>query len=196
MMSKIPYYSYPIILSRQANLPRKMMIRWCLSLCHQSQKAYENAREILELPSQRTLRDYTHYCKASPGFSAEVDEQLCRAAVIHTLKDYQTCVLLLIDEMHIKENLVYEKHTGSLIGFANLGEMNNHLIDFERQLEHKSLENAPLAKTMMTFMVRGLFTGLQFPYAQFPCVNVSGDLLFDPFWEAIYRLERCGFKVI
>ena len=23
-----------------------------------------------------------------------------------------------------------------------------------------------------------------------------GDLLFDPFWEAVMRLERCGFKVL
>lgn len=26
--------------------------------------------------------------------------------------------------------------------------------------------------------------------AHFPCLNVTGDLLFDPFWEAIFRLER------
>ena len=56
-------------------------------------------------------------------------------------------------------------------------------------------DDKPLAKSMMTFMVRGLFTSLQFPYAQFPCPSISGELLFDPFWEAVYRLERCGFKV-
>ncbi len=48
---------------------------------------------------------------------------------------------------------------------------------------------------MMVFMVRGLFTKLQFAYAQFPCSKVSGDLLYDPFWEAVYRVERCGLKV-
>ena len=31
---------------------------------------------------------------------------------------------------------------------------------------------------------------------QFPCKNVTGDLLFDQFWEVVYRLERCGFKVV
>ncbi len=34
-----------------------------------------------------------------------------------------------------------------------------------------------------------VFNKLQFPYAQFPCVDLSGDLLYEPFWEA------CGFKV-
>ena len=153
------------------------------------------SREVLALPSQRTLRDYTHYCEASPGFSADVDEQLAHAAALITLHEWQKCVILLLDEMHIKENLIYEKHSGSLIGFTNLGDVNNHLISFERKVDHTSLDDVPLAKSMMTFMVRGLFTTLQFPYSQFPCANVSGELLFDPFWEAVYRLERCGFKV-
>ncbi len=45
---------------------------------------------------------------------------------------------------------------------------------------------------MMVFMVRGLFSSLKFPYAQFPCVDLSGDLLYDPFWEAV---RNCGLKV-
>ena len=36
-------------------------------------------------------------------------------------------------------------------------------------------------------MVRGLFTPLQFPYAQFP---ISNDLMYEPFWEAVSRIER------
>ena len=44
-------------------------------------------------------------------------------------------------------------------------------------------------------MIRGLFSSLHFPYAQFPCASVTGDLFSDPFWEAVFRLERCGFKV-
>ena len=49
---------------------------------------------------------------------------------------------------------------------------------------------------MLVFMVKGLFSRLDFPYAQFPCTAVSGDQLFKPFWEAVCRLERCGFKVL
>jgi len=54
----------------------------------------------------------------------------------------------------------------------------------------------PLANSRMVFMVRGLFTQLQFPYAQFSCASVSGDLLYDPFWEAVCQLERLGFKLL
>ena len=33
-----------------------------------------------------------------------------------------------IDEMYIKEDLVYDKYTGALVGFTNLGETNEHLL--------------------------------------------------------------------
>ena len=102
-----------------------LMIRWCLSLRHQSQKAYDKVREVLHLPSQRTLRDYTHYCTGNPGFSTAVYEQLMSAAGIDSLTEWQKCVFILINEMHINENLVYEKHSGSVIGFTNLGDINN-----------------------------------------------------------------------
>lgn len=54
------------------------MIKWCLYLRHLSGKAYETLRSsgVLTLPSQRTLRDYTHYIPATSGFSTKVDEML------------------------------------------------------------------------------------------------------------------------
>ena len=48
---------------------------------------------------------------------------------------------------------------------------------------------------MMVFMVRGLFSSLQFPYAQFACADITGDMLYDSFWEAVRRIETCGLKV-
>lgn len=97
-----------------------------------------------------------------------------------------------MDEMHIKQDLVYNKHSGELTGFINLGDINTHLIDLERSLDQSlSLSNTPLAKTLLVIMVRGLFSSLQFPYAQFTCLNLSGDLMYDVFWEAVERLERC-----
>ena len=114
---------------------------------------------------------------------------------VKTLEEFQKCVTLIMDEMYIKEELVFNKNSGNLIGFVNLGEINNLLLEFEHSLESDNVAPS-LAKTMFVFMVRGLFTSLQFPYAQFSCRTLSGDLIFNPFWEAVYRLERIGLKVI
>ena len=100
-------------------------------------------------------------------------------------------MVVLMDEMHIRESLVYDKvsgilynrkglcitiHVGALVGFANLGEINTHLSSFQQQMKSSSTPyKQPLAKTMLVLMVRGLNSGLQFPYAQLPCSNLSGD---------------------
>lgn len=132
------------------------------------------------------------------GYSAGVDSQLYNAAKLDKCEGRNKCVILLLDEMYIKQDLVFSKSTGELIGFVNLGDINTHLLALERSVsssDSTELSEPTLAHTMMTFMVRGLFSRLEFPYAHFPCHKVTGELLFDPFWEAVYRLERLGFKV-
>ena len=79
-----------------------MMIRWCLYLRHQSNKAYDILRESgIVLPSQHTLRDYIHCYKAATGFSKDVDQQLVFASKILTCEEWQKYVIVLVDEMYI-----------------------------------------------------------------------------------------------
>ena len=82
---------------------------------------------------------------------------------------------------------MYNKHSGEMVGFTNLGSINDHLADFERSLTRGHESNLSLTKTMVVFMVRGLFTSLQFPYVHFACTNLCGDQMYDPLWEAIWR---------
>ena len=74
----------------------------------------------------------------------------------------------------------------------NLGEINKHLMEYEASLDEDY--SPTIAKSMMVFMVRGLISKLNFPYAQYACADLSGDLLIDPVWEAISRLERQGIE--
>lgn len=80
-------------------------------------------------------------------------------------------------------------------GFVNLGDVNSHLLAFEQSVGQDSAPAPALATTMMVFMVQGLLSPLSFPYVQFPCHKVTGQLLFAPFWQAIKRLETLGLKV-
>ncbi len=78
---------------------------------HQSSKAYDTLREGgIALPSQRTLRDYTHSCKAKTGFSNAVDQQLVLASRILTCEVWQEYVVVLVDEMYIRYVLLH-KHS-------------------------------------------------------------------------------------
>lgn len=84
---------------------------------HQSNKAYETLTDsgCIALPSQRTLRDYSNAIKAGSGFSPEVDKQLLQAANLRNSPSYHALVGIPIDEMHIREDLVYDKHTSKYI---------------------------------------------------------------------------------
>lgn len=39
---------------------------------------------VISLPSQRTLRDYTHFVESAAGFSANVDEMLVEVSEVLT----------------------------------------------------------------------------------------------------------------
>ena len=106
-------------------------------------------------------------------------------ANIASLEDFQKHVCLLGDEMHIKEDLVYDKTSGELVGFVNLGNVNEHLIQLEQDLLQAKSASPALASSVFVFMVRGL----KFPYATFPCKSSCGDQLAPLFFEAVFRIE-------
>lgn len=67
-----------------------LFIRWCLNLSRVSASAYEVMKESgMQLPSRRTLNDYTHWVSAQPGFSHEVDLFLRTEAKVDELKEWQ-----------------------------------------------------------------------------------------------------------
>ena len=129
----------------------------------------------VHIPFQQTLIDYTHYVQASTGFSNEFDQMLIKVAGLGTCPDREKCTILLLDEMHIREDFIFDKHTGDMIGFSNLGDINEHLF----QLEKSMLEDEPiqlqLARSTMVFIAHELFNSLQFPYIQFPSAELSGE---------------------
>ena len=52
------------------------------------------------------------------------------------------------NELYIKEDRVYERHEGILVGFVDLGSVNNHLLAFEHSLDADINESTTLAKNI------------------------------------------------
>ena len=163
------------------------IIKWCLYMHYRSSGAYETLRQsgILRLPSGRTLRDYRHFAPAVMGFSADYDKQLLDLSK-KTSGDSKH-IAILIDEMYVKEGLVFNKHNGSLMGFVDLGDATNHLENYDEP-------QRKMAKTVVVMMVRGLVSDLIFPYAMFAAKSLTGPDLFPLVWRAIGRLTLLGFQ--
>ena len=68
-----------------------MMIRWCLNLKLLSSSCYHSLRTagFVKLPSERTLRDYTHYVKARSGFQKDVEEDVIKEAKLDELPEWK-----------------------------------------------------------------------------------------------------------
>ncbi len=55
-----------------------------------SPKAYGILRESgIQLPTRRTLNDYTHWISAKPGFQNDIDDLLVSEAKVKQLQDWQ-----------------------------------------------------------------------------------------------------------
>ena len=166
-----------------------MIIRYCLSLVAKSPSLYEELRNsgILVLPSQRTLRDYRNHIRPQRGFQEGIIEEL--KSITNSYFDVQGYVVLLFDEMKVLSNLVFDKVTGELIGFVDLGDPDVNFAVLEKADE--------IATHALVFLIRGVCTQLKFSLAYFATSGVTSIQLLPIFWEAVCILESsCNLWVI
>ena len=73
---------------------------------------------------------------------------------------------LLMDEIKIKQCLVFSKCTGELVEFTNLSTVNEDLASLTQEVPadepDSPIANHQLAKQMLVFMIIGLFLSLRF----------------------------------
>ena len=97
-----------------------MIIKYCLNLAAKLTAAYSELRYdlvtasgVLVFPSLRTLRDYRNYIKPTCGFNPDVIKDLKQKT--EDFSEQESYVAILVDEMKIQEDLVWEKNSGELI---------------------------------------------------------------------------------
>ena len=162
-----------------------MIIRFCLSLAAKSASCYEELRNsgILKLPSQRTLRDYRNFVKPKPGFNKLVIDEL--VGLTKSYSNTQRYIVLLFDEMKIRSNLVFDKNTGQLIGFTDLGDSTINCAAFKKQDELASHDFFVTS----AFFITGLTTNLKFLFSYFATKGVTVFQILPLFWK---KHATCG----
>ena len=107
---------------QEANRYHPMIIRFCLLISAKSGSAHDELRNsgVLCLPSRGTLRDYRNAIHPRTGFHLEVINEL--KSTTQNLIGHQRYVCLSFDGMKISEGLVYNKYSGELIGFTDMGD--------------------------------------------------------------------------
>ena len=91
--------------------------------------------------------------------------------------------------MKIQENLVWDKHSGDLIGYVDLG---------DNEVNYATLKNAEhLASHVLVFLVCGIVNPFKFPLANFATTGATSIQIFPIFWKEVEILEKtCSIKVL
>ena len=170
-----------------------MIIKFCLNLASKSPSAYSDLRfdsktgnGILVLPSLRTLRDYKNYIKPTREFNPAVIKDLSQK--IANFSGPERFVTILFDEMKIQEDLVWDKYSGELIGFVDLGDIN---------INYATLKNVEeLATHILVFLVKSVVNPLSYSFASFATTGISAHQIMPNFWRAVRYLEQINLHVI
>ena len=185
-----------------------LIIRWCLSIYYSSPKAYNQMSSkrlnFLRLPHINTLKKYTQFTSSTSGFNPDIIQRLIEESGVSSLPDWQKNVSLCYDEMQIKSNLVYKKSTGQMIGFTEMGDVNEEFRSFKENVEKVDNETSSsdsvhlersFATHVIVYMVRGIFTGLAYPFGYFASTGFSAAQLYPCTMEATRILTAIGFRV-
>ena len=170
------------------------IIKFCLHLASKSPSAYDDLRfdektntGFLVLPTRRRLRDYKNYIRPKHGFNGPVVNEL--KEMVQEFSDQERYVTIVVDEMKVQEDLVWDKHSGDLIGYVDLG---------DEEINSATLKNSQtLASHVLVFLVRSVVNPLKFSFANFATKDVTALNLFPNIWKAVEILEvTCKLKVI
>ena len=93
------------------------------------------------------------------------------------MEGFERNVFVVFDEMRIKSDLVYKKSTEKLIGFLEMGEINDEIKAFQDKCNDQLEEciDCEFATYVNAFMVRGIFTSLAYPFGYHASTGHSSD---------------------
>ena len=133
------------------------------------------------LPSRCCLRDHKNYIRAEPGFNQNIMHELQEK--VKYFSDKEKFIVLLMDEMKMQENLVWDKDNGEL-GYVDLGNID--------------LNYAPLSKVVfhvLFFLNRSIVNPFISSLVYFIKDAISGFQMLPVLWKAISRSEKDLLRV-
>ncbi|KAK3929248.1 Transposable element P transposase [Frankliniella fusca] len=173
------------------------MIRLALLIKSQASNALDSLRSAgLSFPSDRTLYDYSHVEERVHGVKPHKIQKISD----HISKfenSYQHFHNLLMDEIYISQKLVYQKSTGRMVGYVKLNEVEQEIMLLTNTINGEDkIEEPPLAKTMLTYMIKGVCNDVKEVVASFTANALTAEFLYDRTWDVITRCEVGGVKIL
>ncbi|KAG0413076.1 hypothetical protein HPB47_009788 [Ixodes persulcatus] len=154
-----------------------------------STEAYEYIRceQLLRLPCRNTLQKYIGIETGEVGFSSLVRCRLETELQSLTAPQSRVCSLV-VDEMHIKQKLEYNKQRDPFVGDVNMSLDLDHLTQAEN--------NSILANSLLCFLLCGLAARFKIPVGYFFTKACTGAELAETIVHVIKKTEELGFEIV
>lgn len=125
----------------------------------------------IALPAESTLQSYAAYNKIDYGVEHDSINLLSKQ-----LENRNRDVVLLQDEMKIKDKLIYDRNTGKMTGFVMLDGVTNALGDL---LDEKRGSTATHA---VCFMARAVKSKVSLPVGHYCTSGLTAEQIYNMFW--------------
>ena len=133
------------------------------------------------------------------GFNPDILEQILEDINFDSLKKHEKNISIVFNEMKTQGNLVYKKSTGEVIGYTEMGDLNEEISEFSARCCSPEAGTLNVSKRIATyvnvFTVRGICSRLCATFGHHVSTGFTANQLFPLVWEATRILECVGFKV-
>lgn len=151
-----------------------------IAMFKKSPKLYRYLRQLVPLPSTRTLQNILSKMPIHPGFSDTVINHLSRK--VNELSDKDRTCVIMFDEMSLKKRLIYNSANDNVEGYQDLGEHGR---------------TGDLADKALVLLLQGVHKKFKQPLAHyFVTKTISSEKLSVIVKNAINILTGLGFKII
>ncbi|XP_040076321.1 uncharacterized protein LOC115332258 [Ixodes scapularis] len=182
-----------ILLEQIQNFQKKkpawteMTVRHAVILRNLSTRAYEHMRTegILRLPCRSTLERFMGSSRGEVGVTDLVKQRLRAELSSYTSSQSRTSSLI-IDEMRVKQRLLYVKQRDAFIGE----------VDYGQGVPVETTDEPVLANSLLCFILSGLSTSFRIPVAYFFTKNCKGRELHLLMRQVLKEVEAVGFVVV
>ena len=162
---------------------------------------WQQQKEIAEKKDSRGMRWHPlmiRWCLSIYYTSASAYKKLFSNKLSFLKLPHISTLTLCFDEMRIKSNSVYSKSTGRLVGFIEMGSINDEIRKFQDSVKSQNSGNnieREFASYVLVYMVRGIFSNLCYPFAYFASTGFTAAQLYPCTIEATKVLVSLGFSV-
>lgn len=152
---------------------------------------------MITLPSGKNLFNFSQVLFRTKDFQKADLNDLLQKLYLRTCDVSKTYHVLLLDEIDISNNLVYQKSNGELIGYVKLSDIKSEMDQLEAYISvGKAITFSPKPYSFLVYIIKGLSFGMRELVGLLDASTVSKETVHDMTWNMIGNLEEKGIKVV